>query len=92
MQNIRNGRNNRICSIFGMGYPIVPVMKQDGRVRVCGDYKLTVNKVSKLDAYPIPNLCSDFLRNYYESTPTKVFTDTTVSTSAKPHHLVHFSE
>ena len=29
-------------------------MKQDGRVRVCGDYKLTVNKVSKLDAYPIP--------------------------------------
>ena len=71
-----------------MGYPIVPVMKQDGRVRVCGDYKLTVNKVSKLDAYPIPNLCSDFLRNYYESTPTKVFTDTTVSPSAKPHHLL----
>jgi hypothetical protein len=25
-------------------------------VRVCGDYKLTVNKVSKLDAYPIPKL------------------------------------
>ena len=36
--------------------PIVPVMKQDGTVRVCGDYKLTVNKVSKLDAYPIPKL------------------------------------
>ena len=31
-------------------------MKQDGTVRVCGDYKLTVNKVSKLDAYPIPKL------------------------------------
>ena len=25
--------------------PIVPVMKSDGTVRVCGDYKLTVNKV-----------------------------------------------
>ena len=36
--------------------PIVPVIKQDGTVRVCGDYKLTFNKVSKLDAYPIPKL------------------------------------
>ena len=36
--------------------PIVPVMKNDGTVRVCGDYKLTVNKVSKLDGYPIPKL------------------------------------
>ncbi len=36
--------------------PIVPVVKSDGSVRVCGDYKLTVNKVSKLDAYPIPKL------------------------------------
>ena len=35
---------------------IVPVMKSDGTVRVCGDYKLTVNKVSKLDGYPIPKL------------------------------------
>ena len=31
-------------------------MKTDGTARVCGDYKLTVNKVSKLDAYPIPKL------------------------------------
>ena len=34
--------------------PIVPVMKQDGSVRICGDYKSTVNQVSKLDNYPIP--------------------------------------
>ena len=31
-------------------------MKNDGTVRVCGDYKLTVNKVTKLDGYPIPKL------------------------------------
>lgn len=31
-------------------------MKNDRTVRVCGDYKLTVNKVSKLDGYPIPEL------------------------------------
>ena len=34
--------------------PIVPVVKQDGTVRICGDYKCTVNQVSKLDNYPIP--------------------------------------
>lgn len=34
--------------------PIVPVVKPDGSVRICGDYKVTVNQVSKLDNYPIP--------------------------------------
>ena len=34
--------------------PIVPVVKTDGTVRICGDYKCTVNQVSKLDNYPIP--------------------------------------
>lgn len=36
--------------------PIVPVPKTDGSLRICGDYKLTVNRVSKLDAYPIPKI------------------------------------
>ena len=39
-----------------MGFPIVPVVKQDGSVRICGDYKNTVNQVSKLDNYPIPKM------------------------------------
>ena len=29
------------------------VVKQDGSVRICGDYKCTINQVSKLDNYPI---------------------------------------
>ena len=33
--------------------PIVPVVKEKG-IRICGDYKVTVNRVSKLDNYPIP--------------------------------------
>lgn len=33
--------------------PIVPVVKADGAIRICGDSKTTVNKVSKLDRYPI---------------------------------------
>ena len=39
-----------------MATPIVRVMKSDGTVRVCGVYKLTVDKVSKLGGYPIPKL------------------------------------
>jgi len=30
------------------------VVKQDGSVGICGNYKCTVNQVSKLDNYPIP--------------------------------------
>ena len=38
---------------------IVPIVKSDGRVRICGDYKITVykitvNRAAKLDKYPIP--------------------------------------
>ncbi len=36
--------------------PIVPVMKKDGSVSVCGDYKVTVNQVATLDTYPLPRI------------------------------------
>lgn len=34
--------------------PIVPVMKGWGRLRICGDYKVTMNQAAKLEKYPIP--------------------------------------
>ena len=34
--------------------PIVPIVKEDQSIRICGDYKVTVNSMSKLDNYPIP--------------------------------------
>ncbi len=34
--------------------PLVCVPKADGTVRLCGDYKVTVNKVINTDQYPIP--------------------------------------
>ena len=34
--------------------PIVPIVKEDGRIRICGDYRVTINHLSKLDSYPIP--------------------------------------
>ena len=36
--------------------PIVPIMKPDNSIRICGDCKTTVKKVSKLDNYPIPKV------------------------------------
>ena len=36
--------------------PIVPIVKRDGTIRICGDYKLTVNRAAKTDAYPLPRI------------------------------------
>ena len=37
--------------------PIVPVLKSDqSSVRICGDYKMTINQVAKPDCYPIPRI------------------------------------
>ena len=37
--------------------PIVPVLKKDKlSVRICGDFKQTVNPVARLDRYPIPKV------------------------------------
>ena len=34
--------------------PVVPIRKPNKSIRVCGDFKVTINKASKLDNYPIP--------------------------------------
>ena len=36
--------------------PIIPVLKPNGQVCICGDYKVTVNKASKLEQDPVPIL------------------------------------
>ena len=36
--------------------PIVPVPKADGQIRICGDYKVTVNPALQIDQYPLPKL------------------------------------
>ena len=36
--------------------PVVPVLKEDGSVRLCGDYRTTVNQVLERDSYPYRGL------------------------------------
>lgn len=36
--------------------PIVVVTKKDGTIRICTDFKTTVNKVIEMDVYPIPHI------------------------------------
>ena len=36
--------------------PIVPVIKRDGSIRICGDFKRTINKSARTEVYPLPRI------------------------------------
>jgi len=38
------------------GTPILPIIKSDRSIRLCGDYKVTLNRYLEIDRYPIPRV------------------------------------
>nr|VZI49984.1 unnamed protein product [Spirometra erinaceieuropaei] len=56
--------------------PIIPVLKTDGSVRICSDYKLTINSATKLNPYPLLRI-----EDLYRITPND-------STGALPAELM----
>lgn len=43
--------------------PIVPILKKNKDVRICGDFRCTFNPESKVDQYPLPNI-QELLSNF----------------------------
>ena len=68
---------DRLCSkpvqFSEWAAPIVPVLKKDKySVCICGDFQRTVNRVSKLDRYPIPKVEDLFVKSSGGRTFTKI--------------------
>lgn len=38
------------------GSPLVPILKSDGKIRKCADYKITVNRFVQAVKYPLPRI------------------------------------
>ena len=51
---------------------IVPVMKKNGRIRICRDFKVTLDPQMHVDKYPIPRIQDILAKNKYGAVQSKL--------------------
>ena len=54
LQRLTDQKSIEPVSMSEWAAPIVPVLKLDGSIWICGNYKLTINQAAKPDVYPLP--------------------------------------
>ena len=75
--------------------PIVPVLKGDGMsIRICGDFKMTINQAAKLDKYPLPKIEDLFAQLAGGKTFTKLdlsqaYQQVKLDESSKPYTVIN---
>ena len=61
---------------------VVPVLKTDGSLQLCGDYRVTINQACQPDSYPLPRVDDLYLLPWKElstslnltyNTPSKLY-------------------
>jgi len=76
--------------------PIVPVVKPNGTVRICGDYKVTVNPQLQTEEYPLPRIDDIFAKLAGGQKFTKIdlkeaYHQMEVEEESQEYLTVHFS-
>ena len=56
LEKLQNDGIIELISYSDLATLIVPAIKKNGNVRLCGDYKVTVNPVMCVDQYPLPKI------------------------------------
>ena len=62
-----------------MAAPMVPVLKKNGKVQLCGDSELTINQASSAETYPLPRideLYANLSRGNFSQSWTEVYFST----------------
>lgn len=74
--------------------PIVPVVKPDGNIRICGDYKISVNKYLEIDRFPLPRVEDLFSKLHGGERFTKIdlsqaYAQLGLDESSKPYTVIN---
>ena len=67
LKHLEDAKIIETVSICDWASLIVPIPKTDGSVRMCGDFKVTINLCMKVDRYSIPNFSFKWWGKIYKT-------------------------